>query len=278
MWMMPKHVFETQAIPANSPSNPPVSLGAYTLYSFDPNGGWFIWQLRDDCSVRRWPLRQAGPKYVAYLDPGPPDKRVIAQLKPSSTSSTTPRPRACSPRQAGEILAWLVQGLPFAHPDPTLAAVILNDQLESSRIATCAGPSAADRHEAGVDGLLSRRRHHLGDRLPPTGPIPTISCAARKLAQGFRARYRQAQIKALRPRRRQRHPEIAAPVRWARQIPTKPDEIAKASAAAGGSPTRKRRRSCSSGPAFAKRGDKWYTPDGKPFAHPIHRRGASCAR
>jgi len=28
--------------------NPPVSLGAYTLKDFDPNGKWYLWQRRED--------------------------------------------------------------------------------------------------------------------------------------------------------------------------------------------------------------------------------------
>src|SRR5262245_51403825 len=47
-WIMPKHVFEKQAVPSKYNFNPPVCLGAYTLKSYDPNGAWFIWQKRDD--------------------------------------------------------------------------------------------------------------------------------------------------------------------------------------------------------------------------------------
>jgi len=42
-------------------------------------------------------------------------------------------------RQAVEELAWLVQGLPYAHPDPTLPAVVFNDQLDAFKNAPCAG-------------------------------------------------------------------------------------------------------------------------------------------
>ena len=65
--------------PARSLS--PVSLGAYVLKSFDPDGKWYVWQLRDDwqrTSLGRF--GKPGPKYLAYVDPGPPDKRVIAQM------------------------------------------------------------------------------------------------------------------------------------------------------------------------------------------------------
>ncbi len=45
MWIMPKHVFETQADPGKFAFDPPVTLGAYKLHSYDPNGKWFIWNV-----------------------------------------------------------------------------------------------------------------------------------------------------------------------------------------------------------------------------------------
>ena len=56
-FMMPKHIFEKQADPLAFKFNPPVSLGAYTLKDFDPNGNWFLWQRREDwqkTSVALW--------------------------------------------------------------------------------------------------------------------------------------------------------------------------------------------------------------------------------
>ncbi|HWJ34081.1 MAG TPA: ABC transporter substrate-binding protein, partial [Steroidobacteraceae bacterium] len=81
IWIMPKHVFEKVQDPAKFDFNKPVSLGAYVLNSYDPDGKWYIWQLRDDwqrTTIARY--GKPGPKYLAYVDPGPPDKRVIAQL------------------------------------------------------------------------------------------------------------------------------------------------------------------------------------------------------
>ena len=81
IWILPKHVFEKVEDPLKFDFNKPVSLGAYTLHSYDPDGKWYIWQLRDDwqrTSLGRF--GKPGPKYLAYVDPGPPDKRVIAQL------------------------------------------------------------------------------------------------------------------------------------------------------------------------------------------------------
>jgi hypothetical protein len=48
--------------PAKFDFNKPVSLGAYVLNSYDPDGKWYIWQLRDDwqrTTIRA--LRQAVP-------------------------------------------------------------------------------------------------------------------------------------------------------------------------------------------------------------------------
>src|SRR5208337_474238 len=50
--------------------NKPVSLGAYVLHSYDPDGKWFIWQLRDDWQrTRLGQYGKPGPKYVAHPDP-----------------------------------------------------------------------------------------------------------------------------------------------------------------------------------------------------------------
>ncbi len=48
IWILPKHIFEKVEDPAKFDFNKPVSLSAYTLHSFDPDGKWYIWQLRDD--------------------------------------------------------------------------------------------------------------------------------------------------------------------------------------------------------------------------------------
>ena len=81
IWIMPKHVFEKVEDPLKFDFNKPVSLGAYVLHSYDPDGKWYIWQLRDDWQrTTLGALRQARPEIPRLYRPGPPDKRVIAQL------------------------------------------------------------------------------------------------------------------------------------------------------------------------------------------------------
>ena len=215
MWMMPKHIFEKAGDPLKFAFNPPVSLGPYTLNSFDPNGKWFIWQRREDwqrTTLARF--GQPGPKYVAYVDAGPPDKRVIAQMNHQLDiiHDTSPEGMFTLAKQSRLSHGWF-SGFPYAHPDPTLAAVIFNHAeraAEEPRRALGAG--AADRHQGGVDGLVPRRGHHLGHRraahrhacrlLPP---------ADRAVAEELRDRHRQAQDQAVRRDHRQADRRLAAP-------------------------------------------------------------------
>jgi peptide/nickel transport system substrate-binding protein len=74
-WIMPKHVYEKRrGHPVTYDANPPVSLGPYTLHSFDPNGTWYIWQ-----NVAR---TGSGPRWAWSASPS----RV------SSSTATTSRP------------------------------------------------------------------------------------------------------------------------------------------------------------------------------------------
>ncbi|MGH6920691.1 MAG: ABC transporter substrate-binding protein, partial [Geminicoccaceae bacterium] len=130
MWMMPKHVFEQAGDPHQFDFNPPVSLGPYTLHSYDPNGKWYIWAKRDDwdrTTVARF--GEPGPKYAAYIDPGPPDKRVIAQLNHELDiiHDVAPEGMFTLARESDTSHGWFA-GFPYAHPDPTLPALIFNTQ------------------------------------------------------------------------------------------------------------------------------------------------------
>ena len=72
---------------------------------------------------------EPGPKYVAYIDPGPPDKRVIAQINHELDiiHDTSPEGMFTLAKQSKTSHGWF-KGFPYAHPDPTLPAVIFNDQ------------------------------------------------------------------------------------------------------------------------------------------------------
>ena len=132
IWILPKHVFDKVEDPTKFDFNKPVSLSAYTLHSFDPDGKWYIWQLREDwqrTSLGRY--GKPGPKYLAYVDPGPPEKRVIAQLNHELDviHDIAPEGMFTLAKQSKSTKAWF-KGFPYGHPDPTLAGVIFNTQNE----------------------------------------------------------------------------------------------------------------------------------------------------
>jgi peptide/nickel transport system substrate-binding protein len=133
IWILPKHVFEKVEDPVKFDFNKPVTLSAYTLNSFDPDGKWYIWQLRDDwqrTSLGRF--GKPGPKYLAYVDPGPPDKRVIAQLNHELDviHDISPEGMFRLAKDGKATQGWF-KGFPYGHPDPTLAGVIFNTQNEN---------------------------------------------------------------------------------------------------------------------------------------------------
>ena len=131
MWIMPKHIFEKVGDPGKFAFDPPVTLGAYKLHSYDTNGKWFIWERRDDWQrTSLGKFGEPGPHYVAYIDPGPPDKRVILQFNHQLDiiHDTSPEGMFTLAKQAGKTSHGWFKGFPYAHPDPTLPAVIFNDQ------------------------------------------------------------------------------------------------------------------------------------------------------
>jgi peptide/nickel transport system substrate-binding protein len=269
MWMMPKHVFEKAGDLVKFAFNPPVSLGAYTLYSFDPNGGWFIWQLRDDWQrTTLGRFDKPGPKYVAYIDPGPPDKRVIAQLNHQLDiiHDTSPEGMFTLAKQSKSSHGWF-KGFPFAHPDPTLAAVILNNQLDifKNRDVRWALALLIDMKQVSMASYRGAATiSAIG--VPPTGTYPDYyHVPLEAWLKDFELDTGKHKIKPYDP---EIGKGIAAMLRpsMGEQIPTKPDEIAKAFGRGWWKPNPQAAQELLERAGFAKRGDKWFTPDGKPFA------------
>ena len=66
---------------------------------------------------------------MTYLDPGPPDKRVIAQLNHDLDiiHDTSPEGVFTLVKESPTSKGWF-PGFPYGHPDPTLPQVIFNHQ------------------------------------------------------------------------------------------------------------------------------------------------------
>ena len=278
MWMMPRHVFEKAGDPLKFAFAPPVTLGPYVLHAYDPNGKWFIWQLRSDwqrTALARY--GKPGPKYVAYIDGGPPDKRVIAQLNHQLdiVHDTSPEGMFTLARQSKSSHGWF-KGFPYAHPDPTLPAVIFNHQSDLFKspdtrwalallIDIKAVSMASYRGAATISAI----------GIPPTGSHPDVYHAPlESWLKDFELDTGKRRIK---PYDASVGRQIADMLRasMGEQIPADPNQIAKAFGRGWWKPDPQAAQELLEKAGFAKRADKWFTPDGKPFAIKIMVEGES---
>jgi peptide/nickel transport system substrate-binding protein len=278
IWMMPKHVFEKAPDPLRFDFNKPVSLGAYTLNSYDPDGKWFLWQRRDDwqrTTLGRY--GEPGPKYVAYVDPGPPDKRVIAQLNHDLDviHDVAPEGMFTLAKQSKSLKTWF-KGFPFGHPDPTLPAVIFNLQNPAFQnhdvrwalallIDIRAVAMASYRGAATISAIA----------IPPTGTHPDdYHKPMQDWLAGFELDTGKEKIKPYDPTMGQQIATMLRPS-MGDQIPTDPAVIARSFGYGWWKPNPTAAAELLERAGYAKRGDAWYTPDGKPFSIKIMVEGDS---
>lgn len=267
-WIMPKHVFEKQPDPMKFDNANPISLGAYVLKSFDPDGKWYIWQLRDDwqrTSLGRF--GKPGPKYLVYMDPGPPDKRVIAQLNHQLdvVHDIAPEGMFTLAKQSKSSLAWF-KGFPYGHPDPTLPSLIFNGQNDLFKnkdvrwalallIDIKAVSMASYRGAATISAI----------GIPPTGTHPSVYHGPmQEWLKGFEIDTGKRKFK---PYNANMGKEIADSLRpsMGAQIPTDRKQIDAAFGMGWWNPNPAAAKELLERAGYKKVGDKWMTPDGKPF-------------
>ena len=269
IWIMPKHVFERVQDPVRFDFNRPVSLGAYVLHGFDPNGKWFVWERRQDwqrSSLGRFGM--PGPRYVAYVDPGPPDKRVIAQLNRELdvVHDVAPEGMFTLARQSQTARGWF-RGFPYAHPDPTLPALIFNAQnpLFQNRdvrwalallIDIRAVSMASYRGAATISAIA----------VPPTGTHPAdYHVPLEPWLAGFELDTGKQTLKPYDPGiGRQIADSLRPSLRD--QIPSDPEQIARAFGMGWWKPNPQAAAELLERAGFSKRGNAWQTPEGRPFA------------
>lgn len=78
--IMPAHIWSHQD-PMTYANNPPVGIGPYKLVKYDPQGNWFLWQLRDDwqrSDVGMITGKKPAAKYILVDFYGTEQQRVIA--------------------------------------------------------------------------------------------------------------------------------------------------------------------------------------------------------
>jgi peptide/nickel transport system substrate-binding protein len=268
LWIMPKHVFEGKD-PLQFDNNPPVSLGAYTLHGYDPNGQWFTWKKRDDwqrTSLARF--GEPGPRYVTYLDPGPPDKRVIAQLNHELDviHDTSPEGVFTLVKESPKSRGWF-DGFPYGHPDPTLAQVIFNHQNPKFqnpdvRWALALAIDIKQVAMAGYRGAATLS----AIAVPPTGTHPEDY---HKPMQDWLVDYEldtgKKVIKPFDPTIGQQIAEMLRPS-VGDQVPTDPAEISASFGTGWWKQDLEAAAQLLERAGFTRRGNDWYMPDGQRFS------------
>ncbi len=268
IWILPKHVFDKVDDPLKFDFNKPVTLGAYTLHSFDPDGKWYIWQLREDWQrTSLGSLGKPGPKYLAYVDPGPPDKRVIAQLNHELDviHDIAPEGMFTLAKQDKGTRAWF-KGFPYGHPDPTLPAVIFNTQNENLKnrdvrwalalmIDVKAVSMAAYRGAATISAIA----------VPPTGIHPEAYHKPMEAwLKDFEIDTGKSKIKPYDPSVGKQIADMLRPS-MGDQIPSDPAVVANSFGLGWWKPNVAAAGELLMRAGFRKQGNQWLTAEGKPF-------------
>jgi peptide/nickel transport system substrate-binding protein len=269
MWMMPKHIFEDVEDIRAFDFNPPISLSTYTLFNYDPNGQWYIWQRRDDWERTSIGVYgEPGPKYVAYIDPGPPDKRVIAQLNHELDiiHDTSPEGVFTLVKESPTSKGWF-KGFPYAHPDPTLPAIIFNNQNEKFQdwrvrwalalLIDIKQVSMASYRGAATISAIA---------IPPTGTHPQFYHEPlNDWLESFEIDTGKQVIKPFNPNMGQEIAEMLRPS-MGDQIPSDPEEIKIAFGTGWWNKNDEAAAELLESAGFTKQGGQWLMPNGEPFS------------
>ena len=271
-FMMPKHIWEQVDDPVAFTFNPPVSLGAYTLKDFDPNGKWYLWERREDwerTSVAR--LGEVSVKYAMYIDPGPSDKRVIAQTNHELDviHDITPEGRITLAKNSPTSVSWF-PSFPWAHPDPTLPAVIYNNEKpgldkKEVRWALTLAIDIAQVALASYKGAATISAIHV----PPTGMYPQFYHEPLEpWLKDFTIEVGGQDYKPYDPTAAQRIADLA------RQslgdlVPTDPEIIKQYIGAGWWNYDLEAAEQLMLDAGMQKIDDKWALPDGSPFKVPL---------
>ena len=272
LYMMPKHIFENVEDPVAFTFNPPISLGAYTLRESDPNGKWFLWERREDwqrTSVAR--LGEVSVQYAMYIDPGPSDKRVIAQTahQLDVIHDVTPEGRITLARENPSSVGWF-PSFPWAHPDPTLPSVIYNNEKpgldkKEVRWALTLAIDIAQVALASYRGAATISAIHV----PPTGMYPQFYHAPLEpWLNDFTIQVGGEDYKPYDPTAAQRIADMARPS-LGDLVPTDPEELKRYIGAGWWKYDLAAAEQLMLDAGMQKVNGRWALPDGSPFRLPL---------
>ena len=272
LYMMPKHIWETVEDPVAFKFNPPVSLGDYTLRDFDPNGQWYLWERREDW--QRTSLARLGDvdvKYAMYIDAGPSDKRVLSQLahELDVIHDVTPEGRITLARESPTSVGWF-PSFPWAHPDPTLPAVIYNNEKpgldkREVRWALTLAIDIAQVALASYRGAATISAIHV----PPTGMYPQFYHEPLEpWLNDFTIKVGGEDYKPYDPTAAQRIADLARPS-LGDLVPTDPEVIKQYIGAGWWKNDLAAAEQLMLDAGMQKVSGKWALPDGSPFRVPL---------
>jgi peptide/nickel transport system substrate-binding protein len=272
-WIMPKHVFEKVEDIKSYDFNPPVGLGPYTLHSYDPNGAWYIWQRREDwqaTGMAEW--GEPGPKYVIYESIPSTDKRMIEMVNGNldMIHDLSPEGMFNLAKQDKNARGWFAT-FPYAHPDPTLVSIVLNNQ----------NPMFADKRVRWalalmLDPVEISMASYRGAAtmsaiaIPPTGTHTDDYHAAlqdwltnyeldtgKSVVKPYDPNFAEAITAQLRPQ-------------FGDAVPSDPELIKKAFGFGWWKKDLKAAGELLESAGFTNQGGKWFKPDGTPFKFTIN--------
>lgn len=275
-WIMPKHVFAGVADPLKFNENPPVSLSAYVLNSYDKTGNWAIWKLRDDwqrTSIGMDLLASGGGapavKYVVYRTAGNPDARVIDQLNHNLDviNDITPEGMFAIMRDAKSTSTAWRRTFPFAHADPTLPSVLFNTQEKpfDNRDVRWALALAIDIRAVAM-GSYRGAANLSALAYPPTGSAPDeYFRPLQPWLIDFELDTGKRKIKPYDPNIATQIANLVRPS-WGSQIPTDPKALQEMFGFGWWKQDPQAAAELLEKAGFTKRGNAWMKPDGTPFA------------
>ncbi|KQW77749.1 peptide ABC transporter [Devosia sp. Root413D1] len=268
-WIMPKHIFEKVADPLAYDFNPPVSLSAYVLHSYDKAGNWTIWKLRDDWQRTTIGMDWGQPqvKYVVYRAAGNPEARVIEQRNHNLDviNDITPEGMFSIMKDNPSAAAWLA-GFPYAHPDPTLPSVLFN---------TKKAPFDNKDVRWALALLIDIRAVALGSyrgaanlsalATPPTGSAPEdYFVPMQDWLTNFELDTGTRKIKPYDPTIAEQLAKMVRP-QWGDQIPTDPEQLKRTFGFGWWKQDVQAATELLQKAGFTKQGNRWMKPDGTPF-------------
>jgi peptide/nickel transport system substrate-binding protein len=276
-WIMPKHIFEKVEDPLAFNNNPPVSLSAYALHSYDKGGNWAIWKLRDDWQRTSIGMDSGEPavKYVVYRAVGNPDARVIEQRNHNLDviNDITPEGMFSIVKDNPTFAAWF-DHFPFAHPDPTLPAVLINHKVApfENKDVRWALALALDIRAVAL-GAYRGAANLSALAVPPTGTATTDYFEPmQQWLTDFELDTGTRKIKPYDPNIATQLADLVRPT-WGDSIPTDEAALKKMFGYGWWKQDREAATELLTRAGFTKQGNRWMKPDGTPFSFRVQVEG-----